>query len=86
MQYFLRNNQQNFDQLLIGNLDSVESSRYINGAPVLLLIHGWGGNYDHTFPWNLRGSKNGEMFMNRTKIKEKLVRKWKSFNFFYLEL
>jgi hypothetical protein len=55
MKFNYRNNKDRFDQLIIGDNGSIDNSNWIPGAPVKLLIHGWGGNYDHTFPWNLRG-------------------------------
>lgn len=44
------------DEIWLDNLDSIDNSNFIEGAPVKFMVHGFGGTIRGEFPWVL---KNG---------------------------
>ncbi|ODM88024.1 Pancreatic triacylglycerol lipase [Orchesella cincta] len=48
---FTGNNQYTPDELFVGDDVSLTNSHFIPNRPLKVLIHGFGGDYRHTFPW-----------------------------------
>ncbi|OXA62568.1 pancreatic lipase-related protein 2 [Folsomia candida] len=51
---YTKNNKDTYDEIFADNVESIDASNFIDGAPVKLLIHGFGSNYTHSFPKNLQ--------------------------------
>jgi len=52
---YTKENPDQLVELFPGDLDSIDGSTFDPEGSVKLLIHGFGGGYDHSFPWTLRG-------------------------------
>jgi len=50
---YTKENPDTPDELKVGDTEAISNSNYISGAPLKILVHGFGGAYTHDFPWNL---------------------------------
>jgi len=53
---YTKDNRDNPDELFAGDSEALERSHFKRNAEVKFMSHGFGGNYTHGFPWNLKNA------------------------------